>query len=333
MRLPSWIRYLLLLLIAGAGGGLAALAACYLYLAPQLPPANQIREVEYQIPLRIYSRDMKLIAEYGEKRRQPVTFDELPQPLIQAVLAAEDERFFQHNGVDLKGLLRAFVELARYREIRSGGSTITMQVARNFFLDREQRFLRKFNEIVLAIQIERVLSKEEILELYLNKIYLGHRAYGAQAASQVYYGKSVGELSLPQWAMIAGLPKAPSAYNPITNPQRARVRRNWILHRMQETGVITAEQKEQAQAAPVSARFHAASPEVDASYLGEMARLQAMKLVDANIYTDGIRIITTVDSKRQQAAVNALRKGLHSYDERHGYRGPLAQLDLSLIHI
>ncbi|MEQ3635428.1 penicillin-binding protein 1A [Alcanivorax sp.] len=329
MRLPSWIRYLLLLLITGAGGGLMALAACYLYLAPQLPPASQIREVEYQIPLRIYSRDMKLIAEYGEKRRQPVTFDELPRPLIQAVLAAEDERFFGHNGVDLKGLLRAVVELARYREIRSGGSTITMQVARNFFLDREQRFLRKFNEIVLAIQIERVLSKEEILELYLNKIYLGHRAYGAQAASQVYYGKSVGELSLPQWAMIAGLPKAPSAYNPITNPQRAQIRRNWILHRMQETGAITAEQKEQAQAAPVSARFHAASPEVDASYLGEMARLQAMELVDANIYTDGIRIITTVDSKRQQAAVNALRKGLHSYDERHGYRGPLAQLDIS----
>ncbi len=329
MRLPSWIRYLLLLLIAGAGGGLAALAACYLYLAPQLPPASQIREVEYQIPLRIYSRDMKLIAEYGEKRRQPVTYDELPQPLIQAVLAAEDERFFRHNGVDLKGLLRAFVELARYREIRSGGSTITMQVARNFFLDREQRFLRKFNEIVLAIQIERVLSKEEILELYLNKIYLGHRAYGAEAASQVYYGKSVGELSLPQWAMIAGLPKAPSAYNPITNPQRAQVRRNWILHRMEETGAITTEQRELAQAAPVSARFHAASPEVDAAYLGEMARLQAMDLVDANIYTDGIRIITTVDSKRQQAAVNALRNGLHSYDERHGYRGPLAQLDIS----
>ncbi|WP_011589356.1 penicillin-binding protein 1A [Alcanivorax borkumensis] len=329
MRFPPWIRYLLLLLIAGTGGGLSILAASYLYLAPQLPPASQIREVEYQIPLRIYSSDMKLIAEYGEKRRQPVSYEELPEGLIQAVLAAEDERFFSHNGVDLKGLLRAAVELARYREIRSGGSTITMQVARNFFLNRDQRFLRKFNEIVLAIQIERVLEKEEILELYLNKIYLGHRAYGAEAAAQVYYGKSVGELDIAQQAMIAGLPKAPSAYNPITNPERARVRRNWILFRMEETGALTQEERMAAQAEPVSARFHAAQPEVEAAYLGEMVRLQAAKLVDDDIFTDGIRIITTVDSQRQKAAVHALRNGLHSYDERHGYRGPIAQRDLS----
>ncbi|WP_300411012.1 transglycosylase domain-containing protein, partial [uncultured Alcanivorax sp.] len=329
MRLPTWTRYLLLLLIAGAGGGLSILAASYLYLAPQLPPASQIREVEYQIPLRIYSNDIKLIAEYGEKRRQPVSFDELPETLVQAVLAAEDERFFRHNGVDLKGLVRAAVELARYREIRSGGSTITMQVARNFFLSRDQRFLRKFNEIVLAIQIERVLSKEEILELYLNKIYLGHRAYGAEAAAQVYYGKSVGELNIAQQAMIAGLPKAPSAYNPITNPERARIRRNWILFRMEETGALTREEREIAQSEPVSARFHAAQPEVDAAYVGEMVRLQAARLVEQDIFTDGIRIITTIDSKRQTAAVQALRAGLHSYDERHGYRGPLAQRDVS----
>ncbi|MEE2870157.1 MAG: penicillin-binding protein 1A [Pseudomonadota bacterium] len=331
MRLPPWIRYLLLLLTAGTGGGLLILAASYLYLAPQLPPASQIREVEYQIPLRIYSHDMKLVAEYGEKRRQPVTFDELPQPLVQAVLAAEDERFFSHNGVDMKGLLRAAVELARYREIRSGGSTITMQVARNFFLGREQRFLRKFNEIVLAIQIERVLSKEEILELYLNKIYLGHRAYGAQAASQVYYGKDIGELNVAQMAMIAGLPKAPSAYNPITNPERALVRRNWILFRMEETGAISHEERLAAQQQPVSARFHAAQPEVEGAYFAEMIRLQAMDLVDADIYTDGIRIITTLDSAKQTAAVNALRDGLHSYDERHGYRGPVAQIDTSAL--
>ena len=329
MRLPSWTRYLLLLLIAGAGGGLAILAASYLYLAPQLPPANQIREVEYQIPLRIYSRDMKLIAEYGEKRRQPVSYEQLPRPLIQAVLAAEDERFFSHNGVDIKGLVRAAVELARYREIRSGGSTITMQVARNFFLGREQRFLRKFNEIVLAIQIERVLTKEEILELYLNKIYLGHRAYGAEAAAQVYYGKSVADLNVAQMAMIAGLPKAPSAYNPITNPERALVRRNWILLRMEETGALPREERLAAQELPVSARFHAASPEVDGAYFGEMVRLQAMDLVEEDIYTDGIRIITTLDSQRQQYAVKALRDGLHSYDERHGYRGPLKQVDIS----
>ena len=329
MRLPTWTRFLLLLATAGAGGGLLVLAASYLYLAPQLPPANQIREVEYQIPLRIYSRDMKLISEYGEKRRQPVSYDQLPESLVQAILAAEDERFFSHNGVDLKGLLRAAVELARYREIRSGGSTITMQVARNFFLGREQRFLRKFNEIVLAIQIERVLSKEEILELYLNKIYLGHRAYGAEAAAQVYYGQSISELSVAQLAMIAGLPKAPSAYNPITNPERALVRRNWILLRMEETGALTQEERLAAQQAPVTARFHAAKPEVDGAYFAEMVRLQAMELLDDDLYTAGIRIVTTLDSARQASAVSALREGLHSYDERHGYRGPLAELDTS----
>ncbi|MED5603339.1 MAG: penicillin-binding protein 1A [Pseudomonadota bacterium] len=322
-----WIRSLVLLALAGAGGALLVLAACYLYLAPQLPAAGAIREVEYQIPLRIYTSDHKLIAEYGEKRREPITYEEVPEPFIQAVLAAEDERFFEHPGVDPKGLLRAAVELLRYQEIRSGGSTITMQVARNFFLDREQRFLRKFNEIVLAIQIERILEKEEILELYLNKIYLGHRAYGAEAAAQVYYGESIKDLSLPQWAMIAGLPKAPSAYNPITNPERARQRRNWILFRMEETGAIDSEQRKQAQAAPVTARYHAARPEVEGAYMGEVARVLAEDLVEPDLYTEGLRIITTLNSKRQNAAVTALRQGLHAYDERHGWRGPLARID------
>ncbi|MCU5787447.1 penicillin-binding protein 1A, partial [Alloalcanivorax marinus] len=322
----SWIRALALLALAAITGALLILAACYLYLAPQLPAAVAIREVEYQIPLRIYTADGKLIAEYGEKRREPITYDEIPPLFVKAVLAAEDERFFEHPGVDPKGLLRAALELVRYQEIRSGGSTITMQVARNFFLDREQRFLRKFNEIVLAIQIERILSKEEILELYLNKIYLGHRAYGAEAAAQVYYGKPIGELTLPQLAMIAGLPKAPSAYNPITNPERARLRRNWILFRMEETGAISQEQMETARQAPVTARYHAASPEVEGAYMGEIARIAAQDLVDKDVYTEGVRIYTTLDSERQNAAVTALRQGLHDYDERHGYRGPLAHI-------
>ncbi len=323
----SWIRALALLALAAITGALLILAACYLYLAPQLPAAVAIREVEYQIPLRIYTADGKLIAEYGEKRREPITYDEIPPLFVKAVLAAEDERFFEHPGVDPKGLLRAALELVRYQEIRSGGSTITMQVARNFFLDREQRFLRKFNEIVLAIQIERILSKEEILELYLNKIYLGHRAYGAEAAAQVYYGKPIGELTLPQLAMIAGLPKAPSAYNPITNPERARLRRNWILFRMEETGAISQEQMETARQAPVTARYHAASPEVEGAYMGEIARIAAQDLVDKDVYTEGVRIYTTLNSERQNAAVTALRQGLHAYDERHGYRGPLAHVD------
>ena len=330
MRLTvSWIRAIALLALAAAAGGLLVLAACYLYLAPQLPAAGAIREVEYQIPLRIYTEDGKLLAEYGEKRREPVTYDELPPLFVKAVLAAEDDRFFEHPGVDPKGLLRAAVELVRYHEIRSGGSTITMQVARNFFLDREQRFLRKFNEIVLAIQIERILSKEEILELYMNKIYLGHRAYGAEAAAQVYYGKPIGELSLAQWAMIAGLPKAPSSYNPITNPERALVRRNWILQRMVDTGAISEEQMESARQAPVTARYHAARPEVEGAYVGEIARMAAEGLVDKDIYTEGVRIYTTLDAKRQNAAVSALRQGLHAYDERHGYRGALGHVDVS----
>ncbi len=323
-----WIRSLFLLILAGCAGGLLILAGCYLYLAPQLPAATQIREVQYQIPLRVYSHDGKLIAEYGEKRREPLTYDQIPPLFVQAVLAAEDEHFFEHPGVDPKGLLRAAVELVRYQDIRSGGSTITMQVARNFFLTRDQRFLRKFNEIVLAIQIERILTKEQILELYLNKIYLGHRAYGAEAAARVYYGKSLSELSLPQWAMIAGLPKAPSAYNPITNPQRALQRRNWILHRMMETGSIDEARMEQAIASTPSARYHASQPEVEGAYIGEMARLAATKLVDKDVYTDGVSIYTTLDSERQNAAVTALRDGLHAYDERHGYRGPLAHVDI-----
>ncbi|MCB1837609.1 MAG: transglycosylase domain-containing protein, partial [Alcanivoracaceae bacterium] len=206
-----------------------AMMAAYLYLAPLLPSADQLRSVDYQIPLRVFSRDGRLLGEFGEKRRTPLEYEQFPPALVQAVVAAEDERFFRHGGVDLKGLFRAALELVWYQDIRSGGSTITMQVARNFFLDREQKFIRKFNEIVLAMEIESQLSKEQIMALYLNKIYLGHRSYGAEAAAQVYYGKSLKDLELAQLAMIAGLPKAPSAYNPITNPQRALTRRNWIL--------------------------------------------------------------------------------------------------------
>ncbi len=324
-----WIRYLVLLVFAACAGCALILAASYLYLAPQLPPASDIRHVEFQIPLRIYSADDKLIAEYGGKRRVPLTYDQFPPLFVQAVLAAEDEHFFEHFGVDPVGLLRAAVELVRYREIRSGGSTITMQVARNFFLTRNQTFLRKFNEIVLAIQIERILTKQQILELYLNKIYLGHHAYGAEAAAEVYYGKPLQNLDLAQWAMIAGLPKAPSAYNPITDPQRAVARRNWILHRMVVTGAITKQQMESAIQAPVTASYHAVEPQVEGAYIGEIVRQEAAKLVDQDIYTTGIRIYTTLDSRKQNAAVKALRDGLSAYDERHGYRGPLTHVDIS----
>jgi penicillin-binding protein 1A len=305
------------------------LMATYLYLAPLLPRAEQLRAVDYQIPLRIYSSDNQLIGEFGEKRRTPLQYDQFPPNLVKAVLAAEDERFFRHGGVDMRGLFRAALELLRYQDIRSGGSTITMQVARNFFLDREQKFIRKFNEIVLAIEIENILSKEEILALYLNKIYLGHRAYGAEAAAQVYYGKSLSELNVSQLAMIAGLPKAPSAYNPITNPSRALTRRNWILGRMASLGVLSEEEFLAAREEPVSASYHGATPDVDASYLAEMVRQEALSRYDQEeVYTSGLRVFVTLNSKLQRNAVTAVRTGLHEYDERHGWRGAIGHVEL-----
>ena len=327
-----WIRRLALLVVAGSAGAIMVLTAAYLYLAPQLPPAAALKEVEYQIPLRVYASDGQLLAEFGEKRRTPVTYEQLPRRFVQAVLAAEDKRFFRHGGVDLKGLTRAALELAWYRDIRSGGSTITMQVARNFFLDREQKFLRKFNEIVLALEIENQLSKQEILELYLNKIYLGHRAYGAEAAAQVYYGRSISELTLAQWAMIAGLPKAPSAYNPISNPTRARERRDWILGQMAQIGAIDEQTRDAAIAEPITARFHGPAPDVEAAYIAEMVRREMVSRYGTeNTYTRGLKAFTTLDSKLQTAAVAAVRAGLHEYDERHGWRGPIAQRDISTL--
>ena len=200
-------------------------SSLYLYLRPNLPPVEQLLDVRLQTPLRVYSKDSRLIAEFGEKRRAPITIEQIPTIQLQAFLAAEDARFYEHFGVDIKGLTRAAVELITTGEIQSGGSTITMQVAKNYFLSRDRTFIRKFNEILLALQIERELDKNRILELYLNKIYLGNRAYGIAAAAQVYYDKPVTELSLAQMAMLAGLPKAPSAYNPLANPERALIRR------------------------------------------------------------------------------------------------------------
>ena len=322
----TWSRLLLALMLLGLSGATLVMTASFLYLSPQLPPAAQLREVTFQIPLRVYSRDGDLIGEYGEQRRTPIAYEDIPATFIDAITSAEDERFFRHNGVDLRGLTRALTELLRYREIRSGGSTITMQVARNFFLSRAQTFLRKFNEIVLSLQIEKLLTKEEILELYVNKIYLGHRAYGIEAAAHVYYGKRMAELDLAQMAMIAGLPKAPSAYNPLSNPRRALTRRDWILQRMHERGVVSDEDYEDARSAPITARHHGSRPEVEGSYVAEMARQEALRQIGPRIYTDGIRITTTLDSTMQRAAVSSLRHSLHAYDERHGWRGAEAQV-------
>ncbi|WP_444943343.1 penicillin-binding protein 1A [Microbulbifer sp. ZKSA006] len=322
---------LLWLGLAGVAATAMALASIYLYLKPGLPSVESLRDIRLQTPLRVYSQDMKLIGEFGEKRRNPITIEQTPEPFIHAILAAEDASFYSHNGVSIKGLMRAASQLIKTGSIQSGGSTLTMQVARNFFLSREQRFVRKFNEILLSLQIEQELSKDEILALYINKIFLGNRAYGFQAAAQVYYGKDIKDLNLAQWAMMAGLPKAPSTFNPLANPSRALVRRNWILKRMLDLGYISQDQFKQSITAPVTASYHSRDLDLNAPYIAEMARKEAVELFGDNAYTDGYQIITTVDSRLQEAARNALQHGLESYDARHGYRGPEQRLAPELL--
>jgi len=305
---------------------LLSISGAFLYLSPNLPSVDSLRSIQLQIPLRVYSADDKLIAEFGEMRRSPIRFDDIPQAFIHALLAAEDDNFANHYGVDITGLMRAATQLLKSGQIQTGGSTITMQVAKNYFLTSERSFSRKINEILLALQIERELSKNEILELYVNKIYLGNRAYGIEAAAQVYYGKPISELSVAQLAMIAGLPKAPSAFNPLVNPARSRERRDWILGRMYRLGSLDESSYRQALAEPETARYHGATPELDASYIAEMARAEMVGRFGSAAYTDGFRVYTTVSSERQIAANNALNSGLIEYDQRHGYRGPEANL-------
>lgn len=322
------LRFLLTALFSVMTAALVTVVAAYAYIAPELPSTEMLRDVQLQVPLRVYDRDQRLIAEFGEKRRTPVAIAEVPDLLVKAFLAAEDDRFFQHPGVDYQGLVRAGLELARTGEKRQGGSTITMQVARNFFLTSEKTYLRKLTEILLALKIERELSKNEILELYLNKIYLGHRAYGIAAAAQVYYGTSLDALSVAQMAMIAGLPKAPSRYNPISDPQRAVIRRNYVLDRMFELGSIDAATRDAAQAEPDQAQVHAAAIEVEAPYLAEMVRAELFARYGEEAYTKGLRVYTTLDGNHQAAANAALRAGLLEYDRRHGYRGAERKLAL-----
>ncbi|WP_349343801.1 penicillin-binding protein 1A [Marinobacter sp. MMG032] len=320
-RLFAW------LFLTGLSVAVIVTSGFYLYLRPGLPPVHQLLDIKLQTPLRVYSKDNRLIAEFGEKRRAPITIEQIPTIQLQAFMAAEDARFYEHLGVDIKGLARAAIELVSTGEIQSGGSTITMQVAKNYFLSRDRTFIRKFNEILLALQIERELDKNRILELYLNKIYLGNRAYGIAAAAQVYYNKPVSELSLAQMAMLAGLPKAPSAFNPLANPDRAMIRRNWILGRMRDLGYIAPDAHELAVSAPITASYNSTETEVDADYVAEMARSEMVRRFGEDAYTDGYTVTLTVDGENQQVATEALRNGLEAYDRRHGFRGPIGQID------
>lgn len=294
-------------------------------IMPQLPAVDSLKEIKFQEPLRVYSADGKAIAEFGSERRIPLSFEEIPAQMVHAILAIEDARFYDHQGIDAKGLLRAAISLLKSGRVSQGGSTITMQVARNFFLTPEKRFMRKLKEMLLAARIEEELSKNDILTLYLNKIYLGQRAYGLGAAAQVYYGKKAAELSLAQCAMIAGLPKAPSANNPIANPKRALIRRNYILKRMLELEYIDQAAYQAAVAEPLSARLKQFSSELYAPYVAEMARAYAEDYYPDDTYSAGYRIYTTIDSRLQSIAQDALRNALIAYDKRHGYRGAVAQ--------
>ncbi len=308
---------------------LAVLIGLYLYLEPKLPSIEGLSDVQLQVPLRVYSSEGAMIAEYGEKRRSPKSIDQIPLHLRQAFLAAEDDRFYEHPGVDYQGILRAVMVLLTTGERGQGGSTITMQLARNFYLSREKTFARKLNEIFLALKIEQQLSKDQVLELYLNKIYLGNRSYGVAAAAQVYYGKSLEELDLSQIAMIAGLPKAPSRYNPIVNPDRAVLRRNYVLKRMLELDYISEADMRFAKAQPVSAGLHDSPVEVSASYVAEMVRYEISRQFGDEAYNKGLNVFTTLDGRLQEAANRSVRYALHAYDQRHGYRGPERQVDLN----
>ncbi|WP_020647835.1 penicillin-binding protein 1A [Solimonas variicoloris] len=329
--MKRWILATTLALAALVLGGAVAAWGAAQYFGRDLPSVDSLRQLQLAVPLRVVSRDGKLIGEFGAERRALLKYQDIPQNVIHAFLAAEDDRFFEHPGFDWQGLTRAAFKLASSGEKAQGGSTITMQLARNVFLSNERTFTRKFKEIVLATRIEHELSKQEILELYLNKIFLGERAYGVGAAALVYFGKDIRALSLSEIAVIAGLPKAPSRDNPVANPQRAHERRDYVLHRMRDLGYISALDYEAALAEPVTVHPYQAKVELDAAYVAEMARAQLVEQYGEDAYTKGYTVVTTIDSNKQLAANAALRKALLDYDERHGWRGPEARLPADVL--
>jgi len=333
-QIKSLIKFSIRLFLLGLVLAVIGFTILWLIIVPSLPSVEALRDVELQVPLRIYSADDKLITTVGEQRRIPLAVDEIPLKLKQAFLAAEDDDFYRHPGIDWRGTLRGVFGYVRYLGQRRvpGGSTITQQVARRFYLSNEFSVVRKVREIFLAMKIERELSKDEILELYLNKEFLGHRAYGVGAAAQIYYGKTVDQLDISEMAMIAGLPQRPSVVNPVTNPALALERRSYVLERMREEDFITQTQYRAAEAAADNARLHGPQVELDAPWIAEIARQQAVDRFGANAaYTRGYTIVTTADSRLQRAADRAVRDGLDSYDRRHGWRGAERTLDPDLL--
>ena len=323
------LRYALILAATGIVLGVVAIGIAYWLIAPRLPSVDVLRDVRLQVPLRVYSADNKLVATFGETRRIPVKIEQVPDQLKNAFLAAEDANFYSHPGVDYQGVLRAIGLMISKRTLHvPGGSTITQQVARGFFLSSEVSMTRKLTEIFLSFRIEHELSKDEILQLYLNKIFFGNRAYGVAAAAEFYYGKTLDQLSLGECAMLASLPKFPSSSNPLNNRARANERRGYVLQRMLENRFINEAQYKQANSEKDLSYAHEPPIEVEAPYLAEMVRLDALERLGNDALTDGYTVHTTLDATAQDAANQALRDDLISYDERHGFRGPEAHVDL-----
>ena len=323
----KYIKTFLLLGFIGALLGGIALTGIYFYIKPDLPSVAILKDVRLQTPMRIYTHDGKLISQYGVKRRIPVTLDQAPDLLQKAILATEDNRFYEHFGIDPIGITRAFINLVLTGEKSQGASTLTQQLARGFFLTREKTYIRKIKEVFIALHMETELSKDEIFELYLNKVELGHRSFGFGAAAQVYYGKRLDELTLAQIATLAGLPQAPSVLNPVSRPQRSVERRRIVLLRMLDEGYITRQQFDEAASAPVTAEKHGAEIELDAPYLADLIYSEMVTLYGKEeAETGGYQVYATVSSELQQAAQNAVKQNLHDYDERHGFRGAVARL-------
>ena len=325
-----WLRRLALLAGLGLVLGILALGIVYWLVAPRLPDVQELRNVAMQVPLSVYTVDAKLIAQFGETRRYPVKVDKIPTQLKQAFIAIEDARFYKHQGLDIRGISRAVWLLATTDNKRvPGGSTITQQVAKNFYLSSEYSYSRKLMEMALALKMERELTKDEILELYLNKIFFGNRAYGVAAAAEFYFGKTIDQLSLAECAALAATPKYPSSGNPVINPKRNIERRNYVLQRMREVGFISLAQQSRAQAEPSNASPHEPRTELDAPYLAEMVRAAMHERYGAESETSGYKVFTTVHSADQLAAAKAVRDGLVEYDRRHGFRPVEGHLDLT----
>jgi penicillin-binding protein 1A len=328
-RYPVLISRICVVLVGAIALIAFANVCAYVYLKPALPDVDSLRDVQLQVPLRVYTRDGKLLAAIGEQRRIPVRYEQLPKKLVQAFLATEDDRFFRHHGVDWQGILRAAVANLKAGGIRQGASTITMQVARDMFLTPRRDMKRKMSEIYISLLMEAEFSKEEIFSLYVNKIFLGQRAYGVGAAAEVYFGKSLDQLTVAEMATLAGIPTAPSVVNPVASPEAAKVRRLHVLGRMLELNYITQAEYDAARSYPMESRLHGASIEADAPYVAEMVRNEMQAKYGEGVYTAGYKVFTTIDSRLQAAATVALRTGLLEYDHRHGYRGPTAKVDAS----